>query len=648
MSADNKLKNIYMVQVSYTYGEDDSAVYLPYAAGLLMAYALTNDKNRENYQIGGFVFTREDIDSAIDKFEDPYLVGFSNYVWNTQYNKAFSARLKERYPSCIVVFGGHNVPPNESLLNDYSQIDFLIHGEGEEAFSQLLESLCTGGDFSDIPNISYRSPDSFALSTKTQRVILPLEDHPSPYLSGVFDKLMADNPHYEYCAILETSRDCPFLCAFCDWGQLRAKTRRFSKKQVLDEINWMSENKIVYVWGADPNFGMFDDDIDYAKAIAKAKSKRGYPEVLSVNYSKTRSDNVYEINLLLTRHKLSRGIPLSFQSLNSTVLKNINRENLTLEAFSGLISKYYDAGIPVYSELILGLPGETYDSFCKGIGLLLESGQHKTINVYPFELLCNSSLGSRENVERFAIETVSIPFARLHCSPETQGITEHSEIVVSTYSMNRDMWKRASQFANIIQAFHNFGLLRCFAIYLFYENNLAYETFYKAFQAFMAENPKSISGQLYAKINALYDGALSGETGLHYLDPIFGNIVWSFSEAMYLDCVFHFEEFYSEIEIFLSHLGISEEIFSDLFAYQKALIKKPFEDNRKLSLSHDLYSYFDSIYLRDKKPLERKKNITILTDGNVLTNWVDYARENVWWGRNQNRNIISDIDVSYN
>lgn len=648
MSADNKLKNIYMVQVSYTYGEDDSAVYLPYAAGLLMAYALSNDKNRENYQIGGFVFTREDIDSAIDKFEDPYLVGFSNYVWNTQYNKAFSARLKERYPSCIVVFGGHNVPPNESLLNDYSQIDFLIHGEGEEAFSQLLESLCTGGDFSDIPNISYRSPDSFALSTKTQRVMLPLEDHPSPYLSGVFDKLMADNPHYEYCAILETSRDCPFLCAFCDWGQLRAKTRRFSKKQVLDEINWMSENKIVYVWGADPNFGMFDDDIDYAKAIAKAKSKRGYPEVLSVNYSKTRSDNVYEINLLLTRHKLSRGIPLSFQSLNSTVLKNINRENLTLEAFSGLISKYYDAGIPVYSELILGLPGETYDSFCKGIGLLLESGQHKTINVYPFELLCNSSLGSRENVESFAIETVSIPFARLHCSPETQGITEHSEIVVSTYSMNRDMWKRASQFANIIQAFHNFGLLRCFAIYLFYENNLAYETFYKAFQAFMAENPKSISGQLYAKINALYDGALSGETGLHYLDPIFGNIVWSFSEAMYLDCVFHFEEFYSEIEIFLSRLGISDEIFSDLFAYQKALIKRPFEDNRKLSLSHDLYSYFDSIYLRDKKPLERKKNITILTDGNVLTNWVDYARENVWWGRNQNRNIISDIDVSYN
>ncbi|MEI6579396.1 MAG: hypothetical protein WCN92_08040, partial [Eubacteriales bacterium] len=97
MNSTNKKKNIYMIQVDLAYGDNDKAVYLPYAIGLLVAYAWEDEKVKNNYNLGGFVFTRDEIDQTIASFDNPYLVGFSNYVWNYEYNKCFARHLKEKY-----------------------------------------------------------------------------------------------------------------------------------------------------------------------------------------------------------------------------------------------------------------------------------------------------------------------------------------------------------------------------------------------------------------------------------------------------------------------------------------------------------------------------------------------------------------------
>ena len=67
---------------------------------------------------------------------------------------------------------------------------------------------------------------------------------------------------------------------------------------------------------------------------------------------------------------------------------------------------YTNRGIMAYSELILGLPGETYESFSEGIETLFECGQHKSVIVYPCELLPNSQLGSKDAVEKYKIEKI--------------------------------------------------------------------------------------------------------------------------------------------------------------------------------------------------------------------------------------------------
>ena len=643
----NSKKNIYMVQVDLAYGENEKSVYLPYAIGLLAAYAWQDDVVKSNYNLGEFIFTRDDIDETIDTFNSPYLVGFSNYVWNFEYNKLFAEQLKRQYPDCIVVFGGHNVPPDTSMLEECPAIDILVHGEAEEAFRRLLVALNSNENLADILNISYRDKKTHPVSTPRVHVSCPLDGYPSPYLSGLFDSLIEKNSNYTFCAILETSRDCPFLCAFCDWGQLHSKTRRFSKEQVLQEIDWFSKNKIVYIWGGDPNFGMFDDDIEIAQRLIDAKNTTGYPQIFNINYSKIKVDNVFLINKLLNESKMSRGVPLSFQSFSSVVLKNICRDNMNLKDFSDLIAKYNEAGVTTYSELIIGLPGETYESFCRGIGILFEAGQHKTVNIYSFELLCNSSLGSPENVKKYEFETVRIPLVRLHCAPESEDVTEYSNVVVSSTSMNREMWKRSSLFYNNIQCFHNFGLLRCFAIYLYYEHETKYEDFYKQLQIWMELNSASVCGQIYQKLNACYNDVLVGNGGLYYSNPVFGHIVWAYSEAMYLDIVLGFTSFYNEIEVFLQTFGIEQQVYSDLLEYQKTIIKRPHISEQSLHLNYDFYDYFSNIYLNEKKDLEQKDNVIYARDQKSWETWIDYARENVWWGRNENRNIITDIEVEY-
>ena len=555
--------------------------------------------------------------------------------------------FRSKYPNCIIVFGGHNVPPDTSLLEDFPFIDILIHGEGEQAFKSLLLALNNKRSLYDIPNISYRNEKTLPFSTQKIHVSCPLENYPSPYLNGLFDNLIEQNSNYTFCAILETSRDCPFLCAFCDWGQLKSKTRRFSINQVLKEIEWFSEHKITYIWGADPNFGMYDDDIEIAKCLIEAKQQKGYPQIFNINYSKTKADNVFIINKLLNESKMSRGVPLSFQSFSPIVLKNICRENMELENFSKLISRYSEAGVTTYSELIIGLPGETYESFCRGIGILFEAGQHKTVNIYSFELLCNSSLGSPENVKKFEFETVRIPLIRLHCAPNYEDVTEFSNIVVSNYSMNKEMWKRSSLFFIIIQCFHNFGMLRCLAIYLYYEKGVKYEAFYQTLQQWLETHEDTVCGRIYNKLSICYDDVLAGKGGLFYSNPIFGHIVWSFSEAMYLDIVLDSGSFFDEIESFLKDFSIEETVYGDLLKYQKGIIKMPHVNSQVIPLEFDCYNYFKQIYLNEPGSLDLRKNNTHIEDDEYLSSWPDYERENVWYGRNENRNINTDIHVEY-
>ena len=87
---------MYFVQVDVSASSHAQNAYLPYTAGILVASAFQSKVVKENYSFKEFVFLREDIDSVVNRIENPSVVGFSCYCWSTEYNKLLAGTIKEK------------------------------------------------------------------------------------------------------------------------------------------------------------------------------------------------------------------------------------------------------------------------------------------------------------------------------------------------------------------------------------------------------------------------------------------------------------------------------------------------------------------------------------------------------------------------
>lgn len=154
-------KNIYLVQVGDRFSAHNKSAYLPYAAGVIAAQAWSNPKVNAAFSLKRIIFLRETPEELIETLDEPFLVGFSCYLWNFEYNKAVARKVKDKYPECLILFGGHQITSDTSLLESNPFIDILIHGEGEEVFEKLLVALSENAEIDRVPNIIYRKRTAF-------------------------------------------------------------------------------------------------------------------------------------------------------------------------------------------------------------------------------------------------------------------------------------------------------------------------------------------------------------------------------------------------------------------------------------------------------------------------------------------------------
>ena len=641
------MKNVYFVQVDISACLGAQNAYLPYTAGILAASAWESDIVKKEYLMKEFIFLREDIQTVVSRMDNPVIVAFSNYCWSTEYNKALASAIKEKYPECITVFGGHNVPDNFSFLEDYEFVDILIHGEGEESVRKLFEVIAEGKDLSKVPNISYRSEKSQLV--RTESAAPQGLDYPSPYLEGWFDDIIALHPEITFNAILETSRGCPHQCAYCDWGLLKSKVRLFPIERIKAEVRWMSEHRIAFVWGADANFGLFSRDLEIADALVEAKESTGFPERMRMNYAKNNYENVFAIVKKFKACEFDRiGATLSFQSLSEEVLRNIGRRNDSLEFYKSLLTEYNKENMKTYSELILGLPGETYESFIAGIGKLFEIGQHFVFEVYGCILLPNANLGQEQVIKKFGIETVRTEIIRPHFQNVAFDIPEYNTIITQTNTMSREMWVRSMTFFYIAKAFHGNGLLRAFAIYLFYNSNIAYEKFYDGMIDYFESNPDLFISKLYFEVKEHAKEQSIGANNRKLVFEPCGDIVWDDHEFMVLHILEKIDLFFDEMLAYLKRFDIPEEVFSDLAAYQKSILRRPDDEQEIINLEYDVHSFLSDVYINKPGELKKRKHKLRLKDSAVQSNWRDFGKIVVWYGRmgwSSYKDDIEQIDL---
>ncbi len=636
-------KNIYLVQINRIY---DNSVYLPYSIGCLAAYAFEDTAIADSYKLNDFIFIYEDIETAVLKIKDPFIVGFSTYLWNTEYNLKLAERIKEKYPECLILFGGHNVNSDSAvMLEKYPFIDFLIHDEGEVPFHDLLVAIDNGGPLSDVPNLSYRDDDGMIHSNPKQ--VFDVADFPSPYLKGYFDSIIK-NYDMQFQVIFETNRGCPYGCAYCDWGQFKSRLRQFPIEKVLNEIKWISDNKIDYCICADGNFGIFKRDIEIADYLVEKKKETNYPGVICICFAKNCNDIVFDISKKLFDCGIIKNAMLSVQTMDETALKNIGRENLKFDKYESISDSYKKAGIPILSELILGLPGETYDSFCEGLCRLINLGKHMSVNVYCCDVLLNSHMAEKKYLKNHRIKTVKMPISQLHIDYMVEDYPERSNIVVSTNTLSEEEWINANVFTSIVTSFHSLGILQYFAEFLKYERNINYKDFYTALFKYI----DSVSGmkinELLLKIRDKYKSLLNGEGSWGFVLPGLGKTIWPVNETIFIEIIQDVEAFFNEIEPFLSSFGIDDDIYHDLLLYQKEVLKAPGLKEKSYSLKYDFHSYFENILNDDYKPLEKKANtISVLCPDNP-DSLFEYAKYNIWFGRRKKKMLCTnDMTVKY-
>lgn len=630
-------KNIYMAQINYLHGK---STFLPYAAGTLIANAKADGEINDFYDFKEPLFIRESIETALSKITDPYLIGFSNYIWNHEYNKVLAKKVKEKHPDCIIVFGGHHISPDTSLMESEEYIDIMCFGEGEETFSALLLALKNGSSLDGVANIAYRKNGNpvYTYHKKSEGI-----DYPSPYLTGVFDSIMENYPQIDFHAVIETNRGCPYNCAYCDWGSLHCGIRFFPEEKIMQELRWLNDHKISGFGGADANFGMFERDERFVDEMVRLHNEEGVFKGFQVSSAKNSNERVFSISKKLNDCGMDKGATLSFQSLSPVVLENIHRKNISVDTFTQLLNKYNEAGIPTYSELILGLPGETCESFVEGIDILLNSGQHNSIYIHDCEWLPCSAMGNPEYVEKHGIKYVLVPLNQPHTVLiDNEEIGEFSRLIVETNTMSRADWVRMNIYSATIQAFHHEGLLMLFALYLYNEKGIKYSDFYNAFINYMFKNPETVGGRIYAKLKERFEAVARGEAGIVWEDRRFGDVGWPSEEFAFLNAAYECDKFYAEIKDFIKSFFENDNAFEDLFLWQTKTVKLPFTDKIEFECGYDFKSYFSDLLCGQPATLKKARMLNTVEKTVKCKSWQDYARFIVWYGRKDSRNIYLD------
>lgn len=528
---------------------------LPLAAGLLTASVRNDSFLNEAFKVKIVCF-REDLTQILDKYEDPEVMGFSLYTWNFNLSMIVAKRVKELYPNIKIIMGGPSTPRNSGdihhFFSHYPFVDFVVHGEGEMTFVDLLTTIKKGEDYADVMGISFR--DSSLLTqvriTSSRPRIKSLSEIPSPFLTGVFDELLETDRDRITGTVWETNRGCPFKCTFCDWGQAtQSKVMVHDSDRLIKELNWISDRKIPYIFSADANFGIKRNDLHIAEHIGKLYQSSGYPHYMMVNWTKNSHEKTINIADTLKRSGVGFMVTLSMQSFHEETLDAIKRSNISLDTFDILKKEYNRRGIDTYSELLLGLPGETYESFTNGLIKVLSPLPTDHFALYLCVVLPNAEMADPDYRERYGLETRMTHAAPLRQKVLNREVYETDETIVATKTMPLKDWRRAYCFGYLLRVFHNMKLAFDVIEFLRAEYSVSPKEFVEyIIETVRNSSEYSVTALMLSELDRAIESILAEKDNTLTVDE-FPGYHWEPHELVFLKAFKNSEVFYRELNV---------------------------------------------------------------------------------------------------
>ena len=466
------MKNVYMAQMSLEL-PGSNYYYFPYSVGVVWAYATTQPGIVENYKLCGMYSVKEPIEQLVDRIVDPAVVGLSSYVWNVAYNEALAKAIKSRYPECKMIIGGAETPnKSENFFEGKPYIDYLIHQEGEISFTGLLQSFVGMKEDDTVPGISINKDGKTLMTGPSQR-IMDLSAVPSPYTMGLFDHLPEMYPGKIWNAVLETNRGCPFMCTFCDWGGTTfSKVKKFGLERIQEELDWIGRHKLELITNTDANFGIFKDrDMEITEMLIRTKKKYGFPVLFDTNWSKNATVQLVDMAVKLMESDMMRRFTMALQSTNPEVLKHIKRVNLKEEAMTKVAETAFKEGMSVNTELIIGLPGETWESWTTGLCDLLS--RDIIVEAYPVTILQNSEMNDQAYKDEHGITQATLK------SYFSNIVDEYQETLTGTKDLPEEQMKKLWLWTWYTSMMDTNGFTQIVTRYLNKRHGMPFEKFYE-------------------------------------------------------------------------------------------------------------------------------------------------------------------------
>ncbi len=376
------------------------------------------------------------LEAAI-KSDPPDILGLSHYTWNVRLNSLFLDIVKGIKPDVVTVMGGPNINRTpvhikEFLLKNLN-LDYHIISEGEEPMANLVERLLGG---------EVRPEISGAAMLKDRELIYTPQDFkhspkfintPSPYLSGWLDKFLSIPGNIP---LLETNRGCPYGCSFCAWGGFDvSKVRLRDEDEVKAEIEYVADHAVGQVnWIlCDANFGIVPRDVDIARTIRSTLDSRNLPTNLSLFGAKNNTDRNVEISEILGTTNNERAL-IALQSADIDVLANTGRGKIKFEALVEQLEHYKSRKLETRTDLLLGLPGESYESHLNSMRTSFDLG-FESIQIYNLRLLPGTVYESQAQREQYEILAKYRPILGAYGTYDGKIVFEVEEQVRGTKDM---------------------------------------------------------------------------------------------------------------------------------------------------------------------------------------------------------------------
>lgn len=314
--------------------------------------------------------------------DEPELIGFSLYLWNAERSLHLMREVKRRSPRTRILIGGPEVSADNTFLMHATGYDLAVTGEAEDTFATLLSALIEGRDADArmTPGVAVRGPLGLGPFTPGQSANFPLSAYPSPYLAG---RLAVDPERSTY---VETVRGCRSHCTFCFYPRSSNVLRALDVDASGALVRALGERGAREVVFLDPTFNHRPNFEALLGALQQANEDRRmsfFAEVRAEGLTAEHARAMAEAGFT----KLEIGL----QSVSRKTLTKTRRGG-SPEKVAAAARLLHDVGIRLLVDLIIGLPGDTYDDVMRGIDFLEAHGLGDEAQVFPLAVLPGTAM----------------------------------------------------------------------------------------------------------------------------------------------------------------------------------------------------------------------------------------------------------------